>query len=134
MLAADQASTDAGIRLVLAGPHRAVTALTVEKRHVNGHGICHGGYLFMLADTAFAYACNSTGVSTVAAGCDISFLVPAPLGAELTAHAELRASAGRSGIYDVTVRMSNEVVAEFRGRSRTVPGLRPPPDPPATGG
>ena len=77
---ADAAGREAGVRLLDVGPGRARTALTVEARHLNGHGICHGGYVFLLADAAFAYACNSYGVSAVAAGADIDFLRPVPLG------------------------------------------------------
>ena len=123
---ADAAGREAGVRLLDVGPGRARTALTVEARHLNGHGICHGGYVFLLADAAFAYACNSYGVSAVAAGADIDFLRPVPLGAELVAEAVERARSGRSGLYDVTVRVADEVVAEFRGRARQVPGLPGP--------
>jgi acyl-CoA thioesterase len=126
MARADVASREAGTRLLEVAPGRARVALTVEPRHVNGHGICHGGYLFLLADAAFAYACNSHGVSTVAAGADITFLRPVRAGAELVAEAVERARAGRSGLYDVTVRAGADVVAEFRGRSRQVPGLPAP--------
>jgi acyl-CoA thioesterase len=100
--------------------------MTVQERHVNGHGICHGGYLFLLADAALAYASNSHGVSAVAAGADIAFLRPVRLGTELVAEAVERALAGRSGLYDVSVRAGDEAVAEFRGRTRQVPGLAPP--------
>ena len=124
---ADAAAKEAGVRLVDIGPGRARTALTVEGRHLNGHGICHGGYLFLLADAAFAYACNSHGISTVAAGADIVFLRPVSPGTDLVAEAVERAVAGRSGVYDVTVRSGDEVVAEFRGRTRQVPGLPAPP-------
>jgi phenylacetic acid degradation protein PaaD len=85
---------------------------------INGHGITHGGYLFLLADTAFACACNSRGRVTVAAGADITFIAPARDGDLLVAAAAERVSYGRSGLYDVTVRRGNEIVAEFRGRSR----------------
>jgi len=123
---ADEAARAAGVRLVDVGPGRARTALTVEARHLNGHGICHGGYVFLLADAAFAYACNSYGISAVAAGADIDFLRPVALGAELLAEAVERARAGRSGLYDVSVRVAGEVVAELRGRARQVPGLPGP--------
>ncbi|MCW2722553.1 hydroxyphenylacetyl-CoA thioesterase PaaI [Pseudonocardia sp.] len=126
MQRADAAGNGAGVRLLEVGPGQARAALTVEERHVNGHGICHGGYLFLLADCAFAYACNSHGVSTVASGGDIAFLRPVALGAEVVADAVERALAGRSGLYDVTLRVDGEPVAEFRGRSRQVPGLTPP--------
>ncbi|AEA28725.1 hydroxyphenylacetyl-CoA thioesterase PaaI [Pseudonocardia benzenivorans] len=128
---ADVAAREAGVRLVDVGPGRAVTALTVTEKHLNGHGICHGGYVFLLADAAFAYACNSFGVSTVAAGADVAFLRPAASGDEMVAEAWHRAGSGRSGIYDVTVRVGDTVIAEFRGRSRTVPGLAAPPPAPA---
>jgi acyl-CoA thioesterase len=123
---ADTAGRGVGVRLLDVGPGRARVALTVEERHVNGHGICHGGYLFFLADAAFAYACNSHGTSAVAAGADIAFLRPVALGAELVAEAVERARAGRSGLYDVTIRDGDRAVAEFRGRSRQVPGLPSP--------
>jgi len=126
MQRADVAGREAGVRLLEVGPGWARVGLTVAGRHVNGHGICHGGYLFLLADAAFAYACNSYGVSAVAAGADITFLRPVPEGSELVAGAVERALSGRSGLYDVTVRVGAEVVAEFRGRSRQVPGLAAP--------
>jgi len=88
---------------------------------VNGHDIAHGGYVFLLADTAFACACNSHGPVTVAAGAEISFVASARLGDTLVATAEERTSYGRNGIYDVTVRRGDgAVIAEFRGRSRTI--------------
>jgi acyl-CoA thioesterase len=124
---ADAAGRGAGVRLLDVGPGRARVALTVESRHVNGHGICHGGYLFLLADAALAYASNSYGTSAVAQGADITFLRPVALGAQLVAEAVERAKAGRSGLYDVTIRDGDEAVAEFRGRTRQVPGLAPPP-------
>jgi acyl-CoA thioesterase len=127
MQRADRAARGAGVRLLDVGPGRARVAMTVRDEHVNGHGICHGGYLFLLADAALAYASNSHGVSAVAAGADIAFLRPVPLGAELVAEAFERALTGRSGLYDVTVRAGAEAVAEFRGRTRQVPGLAPPP-------
>lgn len=128
MVAADSAARSTGIRVLDVGPGRARAALTVAARHVNGHDVCHGGVLFLLADTAMAHACNSYGTSAVASGADIAFLRPAALGDELTAEAAERALAGRSGLYDVTVRTGDgTVVAEFRGRTRQVPGLAAPP-------
>jgi acyl-CoA thioesterase len=124
---ADTAGRGAGVRLLDVGQGWARVGLTVEQRHVNGHGICHGGYLFLLADAALAYAANSHGTSAVASGADITFLRPVALGAELVAEAVERALTGRSGLYDVTVRAGEEAVAEFRGRTRQVPGLAPPP-------
>jgi acyl-CoA thioesterase len=88
---------------------------------INGHDIAHGGFVFMLADTAFAFACNTYGTPTVAQACDIVFVRPARLGEELVAAARERARFGRSGIYDVTVTAGGDLVAEFRGRSRTLP-------------
>jgi acyl-CoA thioesterase len=117
---ADQASRNIGMRLLAAGDGTATAQLTIGSAMLNGHGIAHGGYVFMLADTAFACACNSRGQATVAAGADITFIAPAREGDVLVATAEERISYRRSGIYDVTVRRGDEVVAEFRGRSRAV--------------
>lgn len=116
----DVASKSLGIELVEAHGGRAVARLRVTGEMVNGHGIAHGGFLFLLADTAFACACNSHGPVTVAAGAEISFVASARLGDELVATAEERTRYGRNGIYDVTVRRDAEVIAEFRGRSRTI--------------
>jgi acyl-CoA thioesterase len=118
MFAADQASRDLGMELLDVGDGSAIVRMTVTRSMINGHGIAHGGYVFLLADTAFACACNSRGVETVAAGADISFVAPVHVGAVLVATAAERAAFGRSGIYDVTVRNGDQVVAEFRGRSR----------------
>jgi acyl-CoA thioesterase len=118
MFAADRASRDLGMELLGAGEGKATVRMTVGRSMINGHGIAHGGYVFLLADTAFACACNSSGVVTVAAGADISFVAPVREGAVLVAEAAERVSFGRSGIYDVTVRSGDRVVAEFRGRSR----------------
>ncbi|WCN05546.1 hydroxyphenylacetyl-CoA thioesterase PaaI [Streptomyces sp. M92] len=120
MFCADEASRRLGIELVEHGEGTAVLRMAVTPSMVNGHGIAHGGYLFLLADTAFACACNSHGPVTVAAGADIVFVAPAREGDVLVARAEERARFGRSGVYDVTVRRGAEVIAEFRGRSRSV--------------
>ncbi len=120
MFFADEASRGLGIELVEHGEGTAVLRMTVTPAMVNGHRIAHGGYLFLLADTAFACACNSHGPVTVAAGADIVFVAPAREGDVLVARAEERARYGRSGIYDVSVRRGEELVAEFRGRSRSV--------------
>jgi acyl-CoA thioesterase len=120
MFAADRASKGLGMELLEARDGRAVLRMRVAQTMINGHDIAHGGYVFMLADTAFACACNSRGPVTVAASADISFLRPVREGDVLTATAAERVSYGRSGIYDVTVRRDGEVVAEFRGHSRTV--------------
>jgi acyl-CoA thioesterase len=117
----DVASRRLGMQLLDAGNGQATVRMTVTAEMVNGHDIAHGGYLFLLADSAFACACNSHGPVTVAAGADISFLRPVRRGEVLVATAIERARSGRSGIYDVTVtREGGDVVAEFRGRSRTV--------------
>jgi acyl-CoA thioesterase len=95
--------------------------MPVTDEMLNGHGICHGGYVFTLADTAFAFACNTYDERTVAAGADITYLEPVRAGSELRAIATERARRGRSGLYDVTVRTATGVtVAEFRGRSRSL--------------
>jgi acyl-CoA thioesterase len=118
MFQADRASADLGMELLEAGDGTATVQMNISATMVNGHGIAHGGYVFMLADTAFACACNSKGPVTVAAGADITFIAAVHCGDELIASAWERVSYGRSGIYDVTVRCGDEIVAEFRGRSR----------------
>lgn len=120
MFDADVASRDLGMKLIEVGGGGAVVSMTVRPGMVNGHGIGHGGYVFLLADTAFACACNSHGPVTVAAGADITFVAPVRAGDVLIATASERVGFGRSGIYDVTVRRGDLVVAEFRGRSRTI--------------
>jgi acyl-CoA thioesterase len=120
MFAADHASRAVGMELVHAGPGTAVVRMRIAMQMLNGHAIAHGGYVFMLADTAFACACNSEGPVTVASGADITFIAPVREGDVLVATAAERTRYGRSGIYDVTVRRGHEVVAEFRGRSRTI--------------
>jgi acyl-CoA thioesterase len=117
MMAADEASRMLGIEVVEHSAGRATTRMTVRPDMVNGHDIAHGGLVFALADTAFACACNGWGPPTVAAGADISFVRPARNGDLLEAEARMRSRSGRSGIYDVTVRRGDEVIAEFRGRS-----------------
>jgi len=119
MLAADRASRDLGIEVVDAGPGRAKARMAVTGAMVNGHGLAHGAFVFAVADTAFACACNSHGPITVAAGADITFVAPVREGDELVAEAVERTRYGRNGIYDVTVRRGTDVVAELRGRSRT---------------
>ena len=116
----DTASKSLGIELLDAGNGQATVQMTVTGDMVNGHAMTHGGYVFILADTAFACACNSHGPVTVAAGADISFLRATRAGDVLIAYAKERATSGRSGIYDVTVTCEGDVVAEFRGRSRTI--------------
>jgi acyl-CoA thioesterase len=120
MFAADHASQALGIELLDSGPGRAVARMRITSTMVNGHAIAHGGYVFLLADTAFACACNSYGPVTVAARADITFVAPAREGDVLTAYAQERTLFGRSGIYDVSVRRADTVIAEFRGHSRTI--------------
>jgi acyl-CoA thioesterase len=122
----DEALRSAGVRLLAVGPGWARAAMTVDRRHRGGHGFCHGGYLFLLADVALGYASNSHGPPAVAAGADIVFLRPGALGDELVADARERSRAGRPGLYDVTVSAGEVPVAEFRGRTRVVPGLAAP--------
>jgi acyl-CoA thioesterase len=119
MWAADVASQRLGIRISGVSPGRATATMRVTAEMVNGHGIAHGGYVFLLADTAFAFGCNTYGEATVARAADIAFLAPVHEGDELVAVAQERTRSGRNGVYDVTVRRSgDEVVAEFRGHSR----------------
>jgi acyl-CoA thioesterase len=117
MIAGDEASRALGILVDSWGDGCATARMKVRADMVNGYEIAHGGLVFALADTAFAAACNSVATPTVAAGADITFVTSARLGDELVASAALRTSFGRTGIYDVTVRRGDEVVAEFRGRS-----------------
>lgn len=123
MWAEDGASRGLGMAIEEVGVGQARLAMTIKETMVNGHGIAHGGYIFLLADSAFAFACNSRNKRTVAQHCTISFLRPAKLGDRLTAIALERTLAGRSGIYDITVRrQSGEIIAEFRGNSRAIDG------------
>lgn len=121
MYARDIASQALGIEVCDVSPGHATALLTVTEAMLNGHGICHGGYIFTLADTAFAFACNTYSDVVVAARCDIAFLRPVRAGEQLTAVASERSRVGRSGVYDVTVRTGADVVAEFRGSSRALP-------------
>lgn len=121
MYAVDRASRALGITLDDFGPGYATCSVRISQSMANGHGITHGGYVFLLADTTFAMACNETGSVTVASGADINFLTPTRAGDLLVASAREVVRNGRSGIYDVTVTRDEEVVAEFRGRSRTLP-------------
>ena len=124
MWADDKASRGLGMALDEVGPGRAVVSMTVTDAMVNGHGMCHGGYIFTLADSAFAFACNTHTQATVAQSCQVAYLAPGRLGDRLTARATERFRAGRTGITDVTVtRQDGAVIAEFRGNSRTVKGV-----------
>ena len=132
---ADEASRALGIEVLDLGVDastplgHARTRMPVVQEMVNGHGIAHGGYIFTLADSTFALACNATGQLTVAAGADITYVSPGRLGDVLVAEASERVRFGRSGITDVTVirEADGAVIAEFRGRSRTLPPQRQEP-------
>jgi acyl-CoA thioesterase len=123
MFVRDVASQSLGMEVKEVRPGYARLTLFVRANMLNGHGICHGGIVFSLADSAFAFACNSRNQSTVASGCSIDFLAPARSGDELTAEAMERALLGRIGIYDVTVtNQDGKTVALFRGQSYRVTG------------
>lgn len=122
MWATDRASQGLDMTIVEVGPGRATLSMRVGEAMTNGHATAHGGYIFTLADSAFAFACNSYGETTVAAHCSITYVRPGRLGETLVAEAREVTRFGRSGVYDVTVRVGDEIVAEFRGHSRTVGG------------
>ena len=124
MLAADRASRETmQMSLLSCQPGRAVMRMEVQALHLNGHHICHGGFIFTLADSTFAFACNSRNNNTVAAGCSIEFLKPARLGDVLTCEGLEQTLQGRHGIYDIQVRNQHGVsVAMFRGKSAQIAG------------
>ncbi len=118
----DDASQDLGMEIIRVAPGEAVLTMTVTPQMVNGHGIAHGGFIFLLADSAFAFACNSHNERAVAAQCNISFIKPGKLGDRLVATAWEISKTGRSGIYDVRVTVDDTAIAELRGHSRTIDG------------
>ena len=120
MWSEDDASKGLGMEILEVRPGEATLAMTVQPHMVNGQRIAHGGFIFLLADSAFAFACNSHNERAVAAQCDISFIKPGKLGDRLVATAREISRAGRSGIYDVRVSVDGSVIAEFRGHSRTI--------------
>lgn len=124
MFAVDVASKDTmGMELLACGPGRATMRMAVKPLHLNGHQICHGGFIFTLADSTFAFACNSHNRNAVAAGCSIEFLRPAHAGDVLTCEGLEQTLSGRHGIYDMKVsNQRGEVVAMFRGKSAQIPG------------
>ncbi len=124
LFANDVASAETmGMALLSVAPGRAQMHMVVQPRHLNGHQICHGGFIFTLADSTFAFACNSHNRNTVAAGCSIEFLKPAQVGDLLTCEGVEQMLQGRHGIYDMTVtNQKGEVVAMFRGKSAQIPG------------
>ena len=124
MYAKDVAVRDTmGIALIVCEPGRALMCMEVKALHLNGHQICHGGFIFTLADSTFAYACNSRNNVTVAAGASIEFLRPGKLGDVLTCEGVEQTLSGRHGIYDMKVTNQNgDVVAMFRGKSASIGG------------
>ena len=123
MYSRDRAAQALGIRIVRVQPGASLLTMDVRSDMVNGHHICHGGMIFSLADTAFAYACNSYNKNTVASACHIDFLAPAKEGETLEAEAVERSAAGRTGVYDITVRIAGgKTVALFRGKSYRING------------
>ncbi len=123
MWAGDHASKGLNVTIEKIGPGSATISMPVRQDMVNGHGICHGGFIFALADTNFAYACNSFNRNAVAAGVDIIFVAPGHLGDTLTAVGSARHQGGRSGIYDIEVtNQDGKSIALFRGRSTRIKG------------
>jgi acyl-CoA thioesterase len=118
----DDASKGLGMTIVEIGPGRATLSMTVGPEMVNGQRIAHGGFIFTLADSTFAFACNTHNERTVAAHCDIAFIRTSKLGDVLVATAREISRSGRSGIYDVRVTAGEVVIAEFRGHSRSIGG------------
>ena len=118
----DDASQGLGMEIMLVKAGEAVLAMTVQPHMVNGHGIAHGGFIFLLADSAFAFACNSHNERVVAAQGNITFIKPGKLGDRLVAIAREISRSGRSGIYDVSVTANDTPIAEFRGHSRIIGG------------
>lgn len=133
MYESDQCSRWLGMTIEAVRPGYARLSMPVRAEFLNGHGICHGGLMFTLADSCFAFACNSHNINTVAAGCSIEFLKPVQGGDVLTAEATEQILSGRHGIYDIKVtNRDGEVVAMFRGKSAQIKGhVVPPPDAPA---
>ena len=124
MMANDRATRETvGMDLLSCTPGRARMRMVVQDKHLNGHQTCHGGFIFTLADSTFAFACNSHNHNAVAAACSIEFLKPAHLGDELLTEGVEQVLSGRHGIYDVKVsNQRGETVALFRGKSAQIPG------------
>ncbi|TIX87435.1 hydroxyphenylacetyl-CoA thioesterase PaaI [Rhizobium sp. P44RR-XXIV] len=119
----DNASRHLGMELLSVAPGEAIISMAVTETMTNGHGTCHGGYIFALADSAFAFACNSYNQRTVAQHCSVTYIAPAFKGDRLTATAREVSRRGRGGIYDIAItNQEGEQIAEFRGHSRTVKG------------
>lgn len=123
MLANDRASRGLGMEILAVGPGTASVAMTVREDMLNGFDICHGGLVTTLADSAFAFACNSYNELTVASGFNVDIVAPSRAGDRLTALASEVSLAGRTGVYDITVRnQRDELIAVFRGRSYRIKG------------
>ena len=123
MYARDRAAHALGLKIVRVQPGRSLLTMAVRSDMDNGHHICHGGMIFTLADTAFAYACNSYNKNTVASACHIDFLAPAKEGETLEAEAVEQSASGRTGVYDITVRTAGgRTIALFRGKSYRING------------
>ena len=122
MWKSDAASKWLGMSLDEVGPGTARLSLEIKPHHANGHGICHGGYIFTLADTAFAFACNSFNRAAYAQHAGVNFLRPGRVGQVLEARAWRVDDVGRSGVYDAEVKADGELIATFRGVSRQVGG------------
>jgi acyl-CoA thioesterase len=123
MYSRDRASQALGMKIAKIGPGHAELTMVVRADMLNGHAICHGGFIFSLADSAFAFACNSYNLSTVASGCSIDFVAPARDGDLLTAVAQERSVSGRTGVYDIEVtNQRGETIAFFRGKSYRIKG------------
>ena len=123
MFARDLASQAMGMRIAKVGPGRAELTMKVRTDMLNGHATCHGGFIFTLADSAFAFACNSANLTTVASGCSIDFVTPAREDDVLTAIGQERNLSGRTGVYDIEVRnQRGETIALFRGKSHRIKG------------
>ena len=123
MWSRDHAAKAMGMTLDQVRPGYARLSMVIRQDMVNGHAICHGGMVFTLADTAFAYSCNSYNLNTVASACHIDFLAPSHLGETLVAEGVERAQGGRTGVYDVTVKTgSGKTIALFRGKSARIKG------------
>ncbi|HBT70560.1 MAG TPA: hydroxyphenylacetyl-CoA thioesterase PaaI [Agrobacterium sp.] len=123
----DNATRHLGMELLAVAPGEATITMTIAETMTNGHGTCHGGYIFTLADSAFAFACNTYNQRTVAQHCSVTYIAPAFKGDRLTATAREVSRRGRAGIYDIRItNQEGEHVAEFRGHSRTVKGTHLP--------
>lgn len=124
----DRATRGLGMELIEVGPGRATLAMSITEAMTNGHGICHGGFIFALADSAFAFSCNTYDQRVVAQHCAVTYIRSAKVGDRLVARAVERSRTGRSGIYDISVaRADGTMIAEFRGHSRTIEGKILPP-------